>query len=101
MYYNNIGDGLILLGKYKEAKFFLKRALLTKDTLVYAQALNNYAKAKFLDDKTYNPLSELNKALQLRKDKKSIEGQNSSFSTLADFYLDKDPEKEKKIASTW
>lgn len=93
VYYNNIGDGLILLGKYKEAKFFLKLALLTKDTLVYAQALNNYAKAKFLDDKTYNPLSELNKALQLRKDKKNIEGQNSSFSTLADFYLDKDPEK--------
>lgn len=93
VYNNNIGDAFILLGKYKEAKKYLEIALLTKDSLTYAKALNNLARAKFLEDKTYNALPELNKALRIRQDKESLEGQNSSFSTLADFYLDKDPEK--------
>jgi len=93
VYNNNIGDAFILLGKYKEAKKYLEIALLTKDSLTYAKALNNLARAKFLEDKTYNALPELNKALRIRQDKENLEGQNSSFSTLADFYLDKDPEK--------
>ncbi|WP_332453386.1 hypothetical protein [Chryseobacterium aquaticum] len=93
IYNNNIGDALILLGKYKEAKKYLELAILTKDSLVYAKALNNLSRAKFLDDQNYNPLSELNKALTIRKNNKDIGEQNSSFSTLADYYLDKDPKK--------
>lgn len=93
VYNNNIGDAFILLGKYKEAKKHLETALLTKDSLTYAKALNNLARAKFLEDKTYNALPELNKALKIRQDKENLEGQNSSFSTLADFYLDKDLQK--------
>ncbi|AYN00904.1 tetratricopeptide repeat protein [Chryseobacterium sp. 3008163] len=93
IYNNNIGDALILLGKYKEAKKHLELASLTKDSLIYAKALNNLARAKFLENQNYNPLLELNKALQIRQNKENLEGQNSSFSTLADYYFDKKPEK--------
>ncbi|MBD3904342.1 hypothetical protein NAL32_06250 [Chryseobacterium sp. Ch-15] len=93
VYNNNIGDAFILLDKYKEAKEYLETALLTKDSLTYAKALNNLARAKFLEDKTYDALPELNKALRIRQNKEDLEGQNSSFSTLADFYLENDPEK--------
>lgn len=99
IYSNNIGDAFILLGKYTEAKKYLKIALLTKDSLIYAKALNNIARAKFLEDKNYNPLPELYKALYIRKNNKDLSGQNSSFSTLADFYLDKEPQKSLFFAS--
>ncbi|MXS72686.1 ATP-binding protein [Flavobacteriaceae bacterium W22] len=93
IYNNNIGDALILLGQYKEAKKYLELAIFTKDSLIYAKVLNNIARAKFLDDQNYNPLPELNKALIIRQNNKDIEGQNSSFSTLADYYLEKNAEK--------
>ncbi|MDF2551663.1 MAG: hypothetical protein K0R77_938 [Chryseobacterium sp.] len=93
IYNNNIGDALILLGKYKEAKKHLELATLTKDSLIYAKALNNLARAKFLENQDYNPLHELNKALKIRQNKEDLEGQNSSFSTLADYYSDKIPKK--------
>jgi len=99
IYSNNIGDAFILLGKYTEAKKYLKIALLTKDSLIYAKALNNIARAKFLEDKNYNPLPELYKALYIRQNNKDLSGQNSSFSTLADFYLDKEPQKSLFFAS--
>ncbi|MDM1554087.1 MULTISPECIES: tetratricopeptide repeat protein [Chryseobacterium] len=91
IYYNNIGDVLITLGQYKNAQNYLNEAIKTKDTLTYARALNNLAKAKYIGNKDYNPLPELLKALEIRRISNDKKGQNSSFETLSSYYLDKDP----------
>nr|WP_314494738.1 tetratricopeptide repeat protein [uncultured Chryseobacterium sp.] len=70
VYNNNISDALILLGKYREAKKHLELATLTKDSLIYAKALNNLARAKFLENQNYDPSLELHKALKIRQNKK-------------------------------
>ncbi len=93
VYNNNIGDALILLGNYKEARKHLELAILTKDSLTYAKVLNNLARAKSLENHNYDPLPELNKSLKIRQIKEDLEGQNSSFSTLADYYSDRKPDK--------
>jgi tetratricopeptide (TPR) repeat protein len=88
--YNNIGDVLINQGKPNLAKSYLEKALNVKDSINYSKALNNIAKAKYLDNRNYNPLPELNKALEIRQRTKDGAGQNSSFETLSSYYLTKD-----------
>ncbi|WP_039371857.1 tetratricopeptide repeat-containing sensor histidine kinase, partial [Chryseobacterium taiwanense] len=88
--YNNIGDVLINQGKPNLAKSYLEKAINVKDSINYSKALNNIAKAKYLDNPNYDPLPELNKALEIRKIKKDGPGQNSSFETLSSYYLTKD-----------
>jgi len=90
IYYNNIGDILITLGKFKSAKIYLKKAIQTKDLENYSRALNNLAKARYLDEPQYNPLPEFYKALELRQKENYGPGQNSSFETLSTYYLNKD-----------
>lgn len=87
---NNIGDVLISQGKLKSAVIYLKKALQVDSTYNYSRALNNFAKAKYLDDKNYNPLPELFQALEIRQKTKDNIGLNSSFETLSTYYLDKD-----------
>lgn len=87
--YNNIGDVLITQGNLKLAKTYLEKAIHADSTENYARALNNFAKVKYLDDKNYNPLPEILKALEIRKRKKGNLGLNSSFETLSTYYLDK------------
>jgi preprotein translocase subunit YajC len=88
--YNNIGDVLINQNKPNLAKAYLEKAISVKDSSNYSKALNNLAKAKYLDDANYNPLPELNKALEIRQRIKDELGQNSSFETLSTYYLAKD-----------
>lgn len=88
--YNNIGDMLLSMGKIKHAKKYLGKAILADSAVNYARAVNNFAKAKYLDDKTYNPLPEFYKALTIRKGKNDEWGKNSSYETLSTYYLDKD-----------
>ncbi|WP_312902227.1 tetratricopeptide repeat protein, partial [Chryseobacterium taichungense] len=88
--YNNIGDLLINIGKPHLAIPYLEKAMHVKDSINYSKALNNIAKAKYLIDSNYNPLPELNKALEIRKIKDDGAGQNSSFETLSTYYLNKD-----------
>jgi len=90
VYYNNIGDLLITLKKFKVAKQYLEKAILTKDSLLYSRVLNNLAKAKYLDNKAYDPLPELYKSLKIRKLIKDDWGENSSYETLSEYFLDKD-----------
>lgn len=87
--YNNIGDVLINQQKYSLAKKFLEKAVFADSANNYSRALNNLAKAKYLDDKNYNPLSEFNKALAIRQQINDGEGLNSSFETLSTYYLDR------------
>jgi len=88
--YNNIGDVLINQNKPNLAKAYLEKAIEVKDSSNYSKVLNNLAKAKYLDNANYNPLPELNKALEIRQRIKDGEGQNSSFETLSTYYLAKD-----------
>ncbi|WBX99732.1 tetratricopeptide repeat-containing sensor histidine kinase [Chryseobacterium gambrini] len=90
VYYNNIGDVLITLGDYKSAEKYLEKAIQTKEIDNYSRALNNLAKAKYLENRNYNPLPEFNKALEIRKKQNLSQGQNSSYETLSSYYLDKD-----------
>lgn len=90
-YYNNIGDALISQKKFTQAKDYLELALATKDSANYAMALNNLAKAKFLENKKYDPLPDLFKALQIRRKQQNDSwGENSSYATLADYFYNKD-----------
>ncbi|WP_415324597.1 tetratricopeptide repeat protein [Chryseobacterium sp. MMS23-Vi53] len=70
--YNNIGDVLISQGNLKLAKVYLEKAIHADSVDNYARALNNFAKAKYLDDKSYDPLQEIFKALEIRNKKKTI-----------------------------
>lgn len=88
--FNNIGDILTTQGNLKLAKQYLQKALLIKDSINYSKALNNLAKVKYLENANYNPLPELNKALEIRQKKNDGPGQNSSFETLSTYYLKKD-----------
>lgn len=90
IYYNNIGDVLISQKKFALAKKYLNLALASKDSIDYARALNNLARAKFLENKNYNPLPELFKALEIRKKENNGWAENSSYATLADYFYNKD-----------
>lgn len=90
IYYNNIGDALISQKKFTLAKKYLNLALASKDSIDYARALNNLARAKFLENKNYNPLPELFKALKIRKKENNSWAENSSYATLADYFYNKD-----------
>ncbi|SDQ46302.1 Tetratricopeptide repeat-containing protein [Chryseobacterium soldanellicola] len=88
--YNNIGDVLISQGNLKLAKEYLKKAILTNSSSNYSRAINNFAKAKYLDDKNYNPVPEFYKALEIREKTNDQWGKNSSFETLSEYYLNRD-----------
>jgi len=96
--YNNIGDLLINIGKPHLAISYLEKAINVKDSINYSKALNNIAKAKYLIDANYNPLPELNKALEIRKIKEDGPGLNSSFETLSTYYLNKDKDLSLQFA---
>ncbi|MFL9833936.1 tetratricopeptide repeat-containing sensor histidine kinase [Chryseobacterium terrae] len=92
-FYNNIGDTYLEQKNNKTAKSYFKTALQTTDSIDYARALNNLAKANFSENPFYDAYPDLEKSLQIRirqKDNKEI---TSSFATLADFYFKKNPEK--------
>lgn len=88
--YNNISDVLISQKNIKLAKKYLQNAILAKDSINYSRALNNFAKAKYLDDKNYNPLPELYKALVIRETQQDNWGKNASYATLSDYFAEKD-----------
>lgn len=93
MYQNNLGTALITLGEYKKAIKHIELALPTTDSLKYAMVINNLARVKHYDDQSYNPLPELYRALEIRKRNNSSAGENSSYATLANFFLLTDKKK--------
>lgn len=84
--YNNIADVLITQKKFRLAERFLQKAILSKDSINQAKALNNLAKAKYLDNKTYNPLPQLHESLKIRIHKNDLEGLNSSYETFSEYF---------------
>lgn len=98
LYQNNLGDALVSLKEYKAAEQNFILALKTEDKLNYARALNNLARARYSENPNYNPLPELYKALKIREENKDLAGQNSSYATLSNYFLDKDKEKALEYA---
>jgi len=96
VYHNNLGDVLVTIKDYKQAINNFKIALQTKDKSDYARALNNLAKARYSENPNYNPLPELYTALKIREENDDILGQNSSYATLSNYFLDKN-NKEKAL----
>ncbi|MBL3548635.1 ATP-binding protein [Chryseobacterium sp. KMC2] len=93
MYYNNIAVSLLAKRNAKDAKEYLKHSILATDNKIHSKALNNLAKANFLENKSYNPLPEYYKALEIRKNSNDIEGLNSSYSTLSDYFKGQNQQK--------
>ncbi|WP_051686373.1 tetratricopeptide repeat-containing sensor histidine kinase [Chryseobacterium hispalense] len=98
LYQNNLGDALVSLKEYKAAEQNFILALKTEDKLNYARALNNLARARYSENSNYNPLPELYKALKIREENNNLLGQNSSYATLSNYFLDKDKEKALEYA---
>lgn len=93
LYYNNFGDVLITLGKYKEAQKKLSVALQTKDSLKYAQYINNMARAKYYENPRYDPLPEFYNSLKIRLENDDLLGQNSSYATLSIYFFERNKKK--------
>jgi preprotein translocase subunit YajC len=89
---------LVSLKEYKAAEQNFILALKTEDKLNYARALNNLARARYSENPNYNPLPELYKALKIREENNNLLGQNSSYATLSNYFLDKDKEKALEYA---
>ncbi len=92
-FYNNIGDAYLEQKNNKIAKSYFKIALKTTDSIDFARALNNLAKANFLENPSYKAYPVLEKALLIRMRQKDDKEITSSFSTLADFYFKRNPKK--------
>lgn len=92
-FFNNIGDSYLEQKNITAAKPYFKKALETADSTDYARALNNLAKANFLENEKYDAFPELDKALKIRIKQKNNPGINSSLATIADYYMKKDKNK--------
>lgn len=92
-YYNNLAVSLLAKKDAKQALEYLRYAIEIKDSNDYSRALNNLAKAKFMENKNFDPLPKYYKALEIRQNNKNIEGLNSSYSTLSDYFKEKDKNK--------
>ncbi|MGE8527386.1 tetratricopeptide repeat-containing sensor histidine kinase [Chryseobacterium rhizosphaerae] len=93
IYYNNIGDILIIQKKFKQAQQYLEKAILVKNSSDYARALNNLTIAKYRGNKNFDPLPDFYQALDIREKRNDKWGENSSFATLSDYFLEKDNNK--------
>lgn len=98
IYYNNIGNALISQKNFKLAQKYLNYAVLSKNYENRARAINNLARAKFTADNSYNPLPEYYAALEIRKKHNNLDGLNSSYGTLADYFFSNDKEKSLMYA---
>lgn len=60
--------------------------------IIYARVLTNLARARWLQDASYNAEPELQKSLQIRKDENSDWGLNSSYAHLSEYYAHTHPD---------
>lgn len=88
--YNNIANVYRRQKKYSKAIGLYRNILQQKvNDKEYARILSNFAFTKWLQNSSYNPIPELEKALKGRLDKNDLWGQNASYSHLADYYFSK------------
>lgn len=91
---NNIANA------YREQKEYKKALLIYEDILNrkidnkrdYARTLTNISVARWLQNPDYNAAPELLKALNIRERENDLLGQNSSYSHLANYYQQTNPD---------
>lgn len=102
--YNNIAVAYLYKKNIELSKKYLSLAIQAKNNRNYSRALNNLGKLNLLEKPGYNPLPEFYKALEIRKNSNDLEGLNSSYSTLADYFKDRESDKSlffaKKMLET-
>ena len=96
--YNNIGNNFLDLKNYQKAKEYYLKALKTKDSVSYARALNNLGRCLFEENRRTNVLPYFFKALNIRTKTNDFFGLNSSYGTLADYYVKISLKKSKYYA---
>lgn len=69
-----------------------------QDTTLYTRLLSNRAKAHWLQDANYQPADMLQQALHLRQLKNDSWGLNASYSHLADYYIESNPDSARQYA---
>jgi signal transduction histidine kinase len=96
IYLNNIAMNLSSYGNYSEAlKYFddlMHQKLINDNPITYSRILSNAAKTKWMYNRSYNPLSDFRKALNIRETEKDLWGQNASLGHLVDYYFDVNPD---------
>ena len=92
---NNIAVGLYEQGKYDKAIIILKIINSKKiDSLeLKARIIDNLSYVMFLKNKNYKAEKGLFVALKIREKEKDLWGQNASHAHLAEYFLEKNPEK--------
>jgi len=92
---NNIAVGFYEQGKYDKAIIILKKINSKKiDSLeLKARIIDNLSYVMFLKNKNYKAEKGLFVALKIREKEKDLWGQNASHAHLAEYFLEKNPEK--------
>ncbi|RYG17473.1 MAG: tetratricopeptide repeat protein, partial [Chitinophagaceae bacterium] len=91
LYLNSKGKAFEEMGNYQEALKNYNKAISIKgiSKLEYARTLSNSALTKWLENRTYNPLPELFKALEIRRHENDLLDLNASYAYIADYYATK------------
>lgn len=97
---NNLAVAYQKKKDYSKAKALFKFAINSskQDTLVYARALSNLARTKWLENPAYHAATELLTALKLRGIKNERGGLKTSYSHLADYYFTSRPDSSLMYA---
>ena len=92
---NNIAVGFYEQGKYDKAIIILKKINSKKiDSLeLKARIIDNLSYVMFLKNKNYKAEKGLFVALKIREKEKDLWGQNAIHAHLAEYFLEKNPEK--------
>jgi len=93
LYLNNKANIYRELKQYNTAISLYNRVLQDKrlSKKEYARTLTNYSLAKWLQNPTYDPSLGYKEALKIRIALNDLEGQNSSYAHLAEYYAQIDP----------
>ncbi|UQB70307.1 tetratricopeptide repeat-containing sensor histidine kinase [Epilithonimonas zeae] len=88
IYQNNLANNYTKNKNYHQAiKIFSNTLKIDNHKDVnYARTLTNLAKTKWLQNPSYNPVTDFQKALKIRLKEKDLWGLNSSYAHLADYY---------------
>ncbi|RZA07604.1 MAG: tetratricopeptide repeat protein, partial [Moraxellaceae bacterium] len=94
--YRKTSDYSKALELYKEI-----RNLTPVQSTGYAQLLTNMVTTQWRQNSKFNPVPELLQALQIRLNKKDLNGINSSYAHLTEFYLNQKTDSALFYANRW
>ena len=95
IYKNNLANNYRRIKNYNTAIRILDSLSVenrTEESSSYSRIIDNLAFTKWLQNRTYNPIPEFQKALKIRLKEKDNWGLNSSYAHLADYYTENQPD---------